>query len=56
MRKEDRIKLIKEMLKDDEFLCGGIYSKEKQAMKKYNISQKEMDDIMTNLYFAVFGR
>ena len=45
--------VIKAILKDDEFLCGGIFTKEKQYAKKYNLTMEEIGNIQTCLYYAL---
>lgn len=45
--------LINAILKDTEFLAGGIFQQEEQAMKKYNLTQEEIGNVQTCLYYAL---
>lgn len=45
--------VIKAILKDDEFLCGGIFTKEKKYAKKYDLTIEEIVNIQTCLYYAL---
>ena len=45
--------IIRAMLKDDEFMAGGIFSKEKDYMRRYGMSYEEIYDMQTLLYKAV---
>ena len=38
---------------DEEFLCGGIFTKEKQYAKKYDLTMEEIGNIQTCLYYAL---
>ena len=35
------------------FLCGGIFTKEKQYAKKYDLTMEEIGNIQTCLYYAL---
>ena len=50
---EELIPVIHAILKDKDFLCGGIFSKEKYYMKKYNLSLEQMGKIQSHLYWAL---
>ena len=41
------------MLKDEEFLIGGIFTKEEYYMQKYKLTEEEMVNIETCLYYAL---
>lgn len=45
--------IINSMLNDNEFNAGGIFSKEKYYMKKYNLTEKQITRIEVALYFLV---
>lgn len=38
---------------NEEFLCGGIFTKEKQYAKKYDLTMEEIGNIQTCLYYAL---
>lgn len=48
--------VIKAMLKDEEFMIGGIFSKEKYYAEKYDLTEKQIANIQTCLYFALHIR
>lgn len=50
---ENLMPVIKSILKDDEFLCGGIFSKEDYYMEKYNLTREEIGNIQICLYYAL---
>ena len=50
------VPVIQAMLKDDEFLAGGIFTKEKYYMEKYNLTYEQMYNIQTYLYYALHVR
>ena len=45
--------IIRAMLGDDEFMCGGIFSREAYYMKKYGLTQEQMSEMQTNVWLAV---
>lgn len=45
--------IIRAMLKDDEYMAGGVFSKEAYYMKRYGITQEEMQDMQTHVWRAV---
>ena len=45
--------IIRAMLKDDEFMAGGIFSKEGYYMRKYGLSFDEMSELETRTWKAV---
>lgn len=47
------IPCIEEILKDKEFLSGGIFSNEKECMKKYNLTEEQSGNLQTLLYLAL---
>lgn len=47
------IPVINAMLKDEEFLHGGIFTKEKQYAKKYNLTLEEIANMQVCLYYAL---
>jgi len=51
--KKEYMTVVREMLNDKELLCGGIFSKEKYYMEKYNITQHQMDEMSIHVYFAL---
>ena len=53
MKTNTLIPVIKAMLKDEEFLWGGIFTKEKQYAKKYDLTMEEIGNIQTCLYYAL---
>jgi len=50
---KELIPVVQAMLKDDEFLAGGIFTKEKYYMEKYNLSYEQMTNIEVCLYYAL---
>lgn len=53
MNKKDLMPVINAILKDEEFLRGGIFTKEEWYMKKYDLTLKEIANIQTCLYYAL---
>lgn len=53
MNKKNLMPVINAILKDDEFLCGGIFTKEEQYAKKYNLTLEEIANMQTCLYYAL---
>lgn len=54
MRDKRELKpVIMAMLEDNELYCGGVFQKEKYYMKKYNLTQEEIDCMWINLYWAL---
>ena len=53
MKTNTLIPVIKAMLKDEEFLWGGIFTKEKQYAKKYDLTMEEIGNIQICLYYAL---
>ena len=51
--KKDLAPVIKAMLKDSEFLFGGIFSKEDYYMKRYGLTFEEMSKVETYVYWAL---
>lgn len=51
--KKNLTPVINAMLKDEEFLHGGIFSKEKQYAKKYDLTLEEIANMQTCLYYAL---
>lgn len=47
------IPVVTEMLKDDEFLAGGIFTKEEYYKEKFNLTHEQMVNIETCLYYAL---
>ena len=45
MKTNTLIPVIKAMLNDEEFLWGGIFTKEKQYAKKYDLTMEEIGNI-----------
>lgn len=52
---QNKIRIIKAMLNDNEFLRGGIFHDEDEYCKKYNLTLDEMVDIEVALHYALFG-
>ena len=50
--KDSLIPVVKAMLNDDEFLCGGIFSQEKYYAETYNLTMNQTVHIQTCLYYA----
>ena len=42
MKTNTLMPVIKAILNDEEFLCGGIFTKEKQYAKKYDLTMEEI--------------
>lgn len=53
LEKRELAVVIKAMLEDKELYCGGCFRKEKYYMKKYNLTQEEINNMWCNLYFAL---
>ena len=53
MKVKTLMPVIKAILNDEEFLCGGIFTKEKQYAKKYDLTMEEIGNIQTCLYYAL---
>lgn len=53
MKTNTLMPVIKAILNDEEFLCGGIFTKEKQYAKKYDLTMEEIGNIQTCLYYAL---
>lgn len=51
--KKNLAPVIYAMLKDEEFLHGGIFTKEKQYAKKYDLTLEEIANMQTCLYYAL---
>ena len=51
--KKNLAPVICAMLKDGEFLHGGIFTKEKQYAKKYDLTLEEIANMQTCLYYAL---
>lgn len=51
MKTNTLMPVIKAILNDEEFLCGGIFTKEKQYAKKYDLTMEEIGNIQTCLYY-----
>ena len=47
MKTNTLMPVIKAILNDEEFLCGGIFTKEKQYAKKYDLTMEEIGNIQT---------
>ena len=47
------IPIIKSMLEDNEFLAGGIFTKEDYYKEKYNLTYEQMYNMQTCLYYAL---
>lgn len=45
--------IIRAMLKDDEFMCGGVFSKEEYYMRKYGLTFEQMSEMQTHVWRAV---
>ena len=45
--------IIRAMLNDEDFLNGGIFSKEAYYMKKYNLTEDEMCRITARVFWAL---
>lgn len=45
--------VINAMMKDENFLHGGIFSKEEQYAEKYDLTLEEIANIQTCLYYAL---
>ena len=45
--------VIKAILQDDEFLCGGIFTKEKYYAQKYNLTMEQISNMQVCLYYAL---
>lgn len=49
----DNAIVIKAMLNDEEFMCGGIFTKEDYYMRKYGLTFEQISDMQTYLYKAL---
>lgn len=49
----DNAIIVRAMLNDDEFMCGGIFTKEDYYMRKYGLTSEQMYDMQTYLYQAL---
>ena len=47
------IPLIKAMLEDNEFLAGGVFTKEDYYKEKYNLTDEQIVNVQTCLYYAL---
>ena len=45
--------VIKAILHDEEFLCGGIFTKEKYYAQKYNLTMEQISNMQVCLYYAL---
>ena len=54
-KQRNKIRVIRAMLGDLEFLNGGIFQREKQYCKKYDLTEAEMVDIEIALHYALDG-
>lgn len=50
---KELIPVVSAMLKDSEFLAGGIFSKEEYYKEKYNLTDEQIANMETCLYFAL---
>jgi hypothetical protein len=53
MDKRDLRPIINAMLKDEELLCGGIFTKEEYYAKKYNLTLEEISNMQVCIYYAL---
>ena len=53
MEKRELKVVIKAMLEDKELYVGGCFQKEEYYMKKYNLTQEEINNMWINLYWAL---
>lgn len=53
---KDLLPVINAILKDEEFLCGGIFQKEEYYAKKYNLTLEQISNVQACLYFALHIR
>ena len=53
MDKRNLVPIINAMLKDEEFLCGGIFTKEEYYAKKYDLTLEEISNMQVCLYYAL---
>lgn len=47
------IPVLTAILKDDEFLAGGVFTKEDYYIDKYNLTHEQMGNIQVCLYYAL---
>lgn len=47
------IPVISSMLKDNEFLAGGIFTKEEYYKEKYSLTHEQIVNMQTCLYYAL---
>ncbi len=45
--------IIRAMLDDDEFMAGGIFSKEAYYMRRYGLTREQMTDMQAHVWEAV---
>ena len=45
--------VVKAILQDDEFLSGGIFTKEKYYAQKYNLTMEQISNMQVCLYYAL---
>lgn len=45
--------IIRAMLNDDEFMAGGIFSKEGYYMRRYGLTREQMTDMQAHVWKAV---
>lgn len=50
---KELIPIIKSMLEDNEFLAGGVFTKEDYYKKKYNLTDEQIVNMQTCLYYAL---
>ena len=50
---KELIPVVSAMLKDDEFLAGGIFSKEEYYKEKYNLTDEQIVNMQTCLFYAL---
>lgn len=50
---ESLIPVIQAILQDNEFLAGGIFTKEKYYADKYNLNMEQIRNIEVCLYYAL---
>lgn len=53
---KDLMPVINAILKDEEFLCGGIFTKEKYYAEKYDLTSEEIGNMQVCLYYALHIR
>ena len=45
--------VIKAILQDEGFLCGGIFTKEKYYAEKYDLNMEQISNMQVCLYYAL---